>query len=171
MAEKFYIAALPRSRTAWLARLFTFGKSYCLHDASAHPDFQERMDRIGSEIVGDSDTGISVLCSYPRGKYLVVRRDPAECLRSMLAMETFPNIGKLDPRRVAVAMGRMLDGLKRIEETMPSMTVSFASLDDPATVRKAWDHLVGGVQPWSDEHWEEMRHQRVTVRPETYGVN
>lgn len=167
---RFYVTGLPRSRTAWLARLFSYGRSYCLHDAMVRPGWRDELDTLQFAAAGLSDSGLSLVDpSKLEGKVLVVRRDPAECLRSFLAMPPYPGIGKIEPRAAANILGVMLVGLDA-HEAAGARVVKYEDLDDADVVRSTWNWLIGDVQPWSETHYREMRHMRVLVRPDTYEV-
>jgi hypothetical protein len=169
--QRFFVTGLPRSRTAWLARLFSYGASYCLHDAMIYADWRERIDALPFAAQGLSDSGLALMPSVPAGRWLIVRRDPAECLRSFLAMPQYPGVGPIDPHVAAKLFGGMLAGLDALEAQADSRVVKYGDLDDEGVMRSTWNWLLGDVQPFSDTHWQEMRHMRVTVRPDTYEVN
>jgi hypothetical protein len=177
MASLFFITGLPRSRTAWLARFMSAGTVACIHDGimgcRSGQELVEKVSKLPGTSVGDSDSGLSLF--WPelvttRAKWLVVRRDPAESLRSFLAMEPYPGIGPIPPLAAAETIGRMSEGLDRIEDLFKPMVVKFEALDDEQTMRRIWHHLTDDFNTFPAWHWEEMRHMRVTIRPETYNV-
>jgi len=161
----FYITGLPRSRTAWLARVFTHGKVRCLHDPIGR--FGEKWQETAKALeAGVSDCGLSLICpELERGRWLIVRRDFYDAADSFLRMPRYPF--ETGPRDLDV-LRKMEAGLKEIERTQEHRTVSFDSLDDEHQMRGVWEFLVGDVEPWCPWHWDEMRHLRVTVKPETY---
>jgi hypothetical protein len=63
-----------------------------------------------------------------------------------------------------------VENLENLEKSVPCATIRYEDLDSEYHVREAWAYLVGEVQPWVPWHWEEMRHLRVTTRPETVNV-
>jgi hypothetical protein len=99
-----------------------------------------------------------------------VKRDPMESMQAFLSMEPYASVGPLDPRKVEELYPRMMQGIDSIEKSMPCKVIQFERLDSKEEIQSAWDFLIGRIQPWSDEHWEEMRHLRVVVRPDTYEV-
>ena len=105
-----------------------------------------------------------------RAKWLIVKRDPADALRSFMQMEEYPGLGKITPMNAANAFGRMMDHLAELEKSVPCFTIRYDDLDSEPHVREAFSYLVGDVQPWVPWHWEQMRHLRITTRPETVNV-
>jgi hypothetical protein len=166
----FYITGLPRSRTAWLARVFTLGRVRCLHDAAARFGVDRLPDVLASVggMAGVSDSGLALVRDkLPVGKWLVVRRDFQRAAESFLSMPRYRFETGDHPRSLA-PLYEIEHGLKEIERTEDCRTVAFDDLDDEQTVRAAWKFLIGDAEPWCAWHWDEMRHLRVTVRPETY---
>lgn len=168
--ENFYITGLPRSRTAWCSRLFSFGNVYCLHDACIRDGWRDELKSLPFAKTGVSDCGLSIMPELPEGKWLVIKRNPVDSLRSFLAMPEYPHIGPLDPLGSARAVLNCAAGLQRIEKERDALVVAYEDLDKRDAVRAAWDHLIGDVQPWSETHWNEMRHLRVQVVPSSYEV-
>lgn len=99
MKHKYFITGLPRSRTAWLSVVMTYGESWCFHDDIAIPDnakWQEgvdflltRMDRIAQHHIGYSSplllwSGMwqDVAKRCPDARWLVVNRDMEAAWRS-----------------------------------------------------------------------------------------
>jgi len=169
MADRFYITGLPRSRTAWLSRLFTFGDVACLHDASVRKEWWYELDEIDKSMVGNSDSGLLLNREgCENGRWLIVKRDPADSLRSFLAMPTYPTLGPIPPRAAAATFSKMVEEMEWLHNERRCMSIDFDDLDDKEAVKDAWGWLVGDVEPWCEWHWNEMRHLRIVVRPETY---
>lgn len=84
MTPPFFITGLPRSRTAWLANLFTWGDSFCYHDilgeCGSLSELDSKIGECSSRFVGVSDSSIllvwtHLLRRYPTAKWIIVKRD------------------------------------------------------------------------------------------------
>jgi len=85
-SSTFFVCGFPRSRTAWLANLFTLGNSICLHDELAN---HETIDGFANHLcslrtrydrVGVSDSALILFREpiekhFPGAKWLVILRD------------------------------------------------------------------------------------------------
>lgn len=91
-SRKFFILALPRSRTAWLANFLTYGPSFCFHEGlvgcQSISDLRRKMASIDSEVVGNSDCGNILLIDhivkeFPNAKFVVIHRDLQDVEKSL----------------------------------------------------------------------------------------
>lgn len=91
--KPFFIYALPRSGTAWLANYLTYGNTFCYHELLADrfsvDRMKEKLEGNGSEFVGNSDSANlfffnEISKTFPNAKSVVVTRDPEEVMRSMI---------------------------------------------------------------------------------------
>lgn len=91
MSAPFFITGLPRSRTAWLANLFTWGDSFCYHDALPDCESLGELDIMLGGLpyleIGLSDSSLlliwrALVRRYPTSKWVLIRRDKREALRS-----------------------------------------------------------------------------------------
>lgn len=80
----FFITGYPRSRTAWLATLFTWGNCFCFHDGLANIESLDELDEkfasVPGDIVGNSDPANLLFHSelrerYPEARWIVVERN------------------------------------------------------------------------------------------------
>lgn len=81
------IIGLPRSRTTWLANLFTTGNSICLHDPLLNHSFHELDTLYPGKYVGISDTslclaGYRALNEMPYRK-VIIHRELSDVRRSL----------------------------------------------------------------------------------------
>ncbi len=127
----FLIAALPRSRTAWLAHFLTTGKSYCFHEAMircAHPSHLFQFV-LPDKITGFSDTS---LCLFPDWMNnvdipkVIIRRSVEDVERSGRAAGLLP----VDTHRMSRNLDR-IDGL----------VINFEDIND--RLEEIWDHCLG----------------------------
>lgn len=87
MMQPFFIASLPRARTAWLANFFSFNGCYCFHEALARcediKDLYRMMKATKRWTVGNSDCANALLVPeisrmFPAARWIVVIRDRKE---------------------------------------------------------------------------------------------
>lgn len=89
--KTFFIVALPRSRTAWLANFLTYGDSFCFHDGIGYhgvEGLRSRMLTLPVKIAGSSDTCAmffidKILSVFPETKIIAVNRDVDEVSDSL----------------------------------------------------------------------------------------
>lgn len=92
MSRKFFVTGLPRSRTAWLANLLSYGdKSFCFHEAVRRAKDTQDMfglyESLPHELVGDSSCGLllnwkEVSEQHPGAKWVIIVREPQQVLES-----------------------------------------------------------------------------------------
>jgi hypothetical protein len=95
----FFITGFPRSKTAWFANYFTFGESFCFHEAIAQDLLlKEGVEhelihnfRIHSPDIKVGNSGCDnvyhqdeLLDSYPDAKWVIVERHELEVRSSMI---------------------------------------------------------------------------------------
>ncbi len=146
MNGRFFITGLPRSRTAWLANLFTVQNSQCVHEPSH--DFAT-LDDLGtwwesatpSARLGLSDHGMGwwleeIIEAY-QPRVLLIERPAAQAYAALRAMGM--------PDQVM----EYLRELQRRQNLMRShadvLCVPFHKLDDARTMERAWFHVLPGI--------------------------
>jgi hypothetical protein len=147
----FFITGLPRTRTAWLANLFTYGSSYCFHEpASRHGDYlgirTEIMERQG-EYIGVSDCSLpfyyqDLAETLPGQRLLIVERpieDVMESLDAWMAGTPYDE-GKL--LNILNVTKEKLEWMKHYYE---NKTVGFDELENFEVIREVWDYLTPGL--------------------------
>ena len=179
--QHFFITGLPRSRTAWLANFFTYGKSVCWHDASRR-DMNARgvidcfRDAGGAaDYVGDADSGLPFLglelARYlPEARWLIVRRDITQ------ARESFAKFFRERPYRGVpmerTALERIFDHcqekLQELAAGLPAgsyIECEFRDLDSNLVLEEAWRFLTPG-NPWSSLRCELLQGIEINVKPD-----
>ena len=91
---RYMIIGMPRSRTTWLANLFTTGDCICIHDPLDRYGLAELDSIMPGRYVGISDTslylaGPKLLNSYPCRK-VIIHRDKSDIEKS-LGMDVLEN--------------------------------------------------------------------------------
>lgn len=135
-SKNFYIAALPRSRTAWLSTMFCTKDSFCFHEAfSRFGEIPLRTERY----VGTSETCIDLI---PKdGRTLIVHRDITDCFNSALSSFEVPmGIDRDEYKKVLLDTLIMTNkGLDKIE----GLHVNFEDIDN--RIVEIWRYLIPGV--------------------------
>lgn len=78
----FFIASLPRSRSAWTANYLTYGNTFCLHDGLKDcPEGVHQLMSLVPEVkfVGDADPASclmqdKLISEYPQAKWIIIER-------------------------------------------------------------------------------------------------
>jgi hypothetical protein len=157
--KRFFVVAMPRSGTAWLANFLTWGNSFCYHEALYGCESMDRLDEIlrkpETDFCGTSDTASAYLISslyerYPDARYVFVVR-PRE--------EIYASLGKLN-------IGT--DGLDNLfmpfwwgmRNIQNSLIVHFEHLFSSTTMISIWEHI-GMTQPFPFALFELLRNLHV----------
>lgn len=149
MSQPFFITALPRSGTTFLANFLTYDGVLCLHEATCGcetmQDLWEKLHPPGYARVGTSD---SALCMYHRGVkrvfpdalWIGVDRDATEVMDSLCRSGQWPG---------GEAFSRMLD---QHQEALLGcqIRVKFKDLFLTETLRNLWQNI-------SDRPFDERR--------------
>lgn len=154
MTQRFLITGLPRSRTAWMAAFTSCGPAFCYHEPSAMMGEIEDLEDVyarpgGYQHVGASDHGlgfwITEILARFKPRTLVIMRDQQDVEQSMheLGMPATNFCELLTERLLAVRQHPLVQ------------YVPFEALDDMATMRKAWFHLLPGV-PFDEGRYREF---------------
>lgn len=90
MNAPFFITGLPRTRTSWLANLFSDGRSFCHHDLFGLVGSVAEFKRKLQPANGDSDSAAMLYYDalkklFPEARWLLVLREPQEAIDSLLA--------------------------------------------------------------------------------------
>lgn len=140
MKKPFIITGLPRSRTAWLANLFTTDRTICHHDCAF--SFEAIPDN--DKIVGFSGPQLclqftEVANYFPTAPWLVVIRDGNDSLASFK---------KLAEPEITVTDKWWADRVHLISQICARYQVEvirFDDLDNEREMRLAWAHLLPGI--------------------------
>jgi len=132
--KRFFIAALPRSRTAWLSQLFSTGEVSCLHDGlNTYPN-RVRLSQAmsgGKAFYGNADTGLmyTKFQEWFDAPTVIIRRDPREVIDSLFRV--FGEHPGLVP--LVLDMDEQLD---RVE----GLVIPFEEIND--RLPEIWSHCV-----------------------------
>ncbi|MDE2099791.1 MAG: hypothetical protein KGL39_21240 [Patescibacteria group bacterium] len=145
MSTPFFITGLPRTRSAWLANLFTTEHSLCFHDPQE--TVTELLARNEGMRVGVADSTLvfkahALLDRYPDAPWLFVDRKAEDCRRSLVKFT----------RETTRLMGRDIDAVFQAHAAASSvvkawrgtLVVPFRALD--ARMPEIWAHLLPGLE-------------------------
>lgn len=158
----FFIHALPRSRTTWLARALTDGPAVCLHDAlSLCWHVADLATLANAAILGNADTGSALwidalMRAFPDARHVVIRRDPDEVCHALAQLG-------LDPSPVA-AIDRALD---RVEAVADPLVIEFPEIDTRGA--EIWRRCIG--TPFDAARWNRLTHEHIETDLATLDVH
>ena len=137
----FVVLALPRSRTAWLARYLTYGDWQCGHEQLRYcRSFDDVRSWLAQPNTGTAETAAAPFWRLipPETRIVTVRRPPAEVLASLAALGlTF------DPADMATLLRRADAKLDQIEARWPGvLSVRYADLATEAGCAAVFEHCL-----------------------------
>jgi len=145
--NRFFITGYPRSRTAWLANLFTTGDVFCYHEAEVMcGGLENSIDMLcqkTGKIVGNSCSAILIRQDvykkhFPNARYLLVKRNPLEVrvgIERIFSRE-LTNI------QIDHVMDVILKQVTSFVENFGPMVVEYENLNDEAEIKRIWKHLL-----------------------------
>jgi hypothetical protein len=116
----FIVLALPRSRTAWLAKYLNYGDWTCGHEEIRHlRSMDDARSWLSQDCVGAAETSGAawwrLLLKYrPDARVLVVRRPVDECLESLMRLD-LRGIGIFDRDQVLKSLKSLDANLNQVE--------------------------------------------------------
>lgn len=175
--ERFIITGLPRSRTGWLANLFTYGSCFCLHDGvrfGTKLEFWDRLEALAKfrqwiRWIGNSDSGLPLSHQpgeFPGVKFIFVTRDRREAAESFATyFENNPYPEQLPYTRPAWmdVFNRAQERLEHFKAGVPSEwahSVDFDGLNSVAVVEGIWN-FIAPDEPFFKERFEQLDKLRV----------
>lgn len=159
----FFITGLPRSRTAWLANLFTTGNVFCFHEAPAFVDmkperFPELFKGRNCEYVGNSDSSVpfyakQIVEMFPDTKFVYIRGDIEKTV-------TECSIIFERPMRPAVELCQKL--LTEFADTYKPLKVDVDCLDKLNIAKMLWEYCVPTI-PFDEQRYIMLRDMDVKL--------
>ncbi len=136
----YFIAGLPRSRTAWLSVFMSQSGYYCYHDGfNGCKSMKEYRDKIKG--CGDSSTGLTIIDlnkEFPDSKVVVIEKNRDEIEK---CIEWCSRTYGVDAREQILEMNKKLSKIKglRIQQS-----------DIDKRLRDIWAHLT--TQNWNERY-------------------
>lgn len=168
---QFFITGFPRSRTAWLANLFTTGASLCAHEGFLEgEDVLVEWLKAGSNR-GNSDSSLGLhwarlMEEFPSARVAIIERKESDSFESLLSFF----------RRQGIAISRTLllhrydqlgAALEEVKRTPGALILPFEALNETEGVRALWVHCLPCV-PFDPERVQFL--QRLNVQQELFAV-
>ena len=172
MGRPFFITGLPRSRTAWLANLFTHGDSFCWHEGVPRwgglAGLQRAMRLRTERFVGTADPSL-LMCQdraramFPGATWILVARRPEHVALSLDAMEV-PALACNDNARAVV---RLDQEMERLAQRPDVHVFYYEELDELPLLLEMADLVTPG-QGIDVDRWEMLRGLQVQVYEPNY---
>lgn len=170
LTETFFIASLPRTRTAWLANLFTCGDSFCFHEvlkwAASPREMRRYFESTNKPYVGDSDSGLpffmdELMVEFPKSRLVVVERDPEVVIKSLTRV--FPETG-VDFREI---VEKTVAAITQMKAKYRVYTVPFENLSEQRVCRELWNYCLPKI-PFDETRWKMLDVLTVEIQPQKY---
>ncbi len=162
----FIVYATPRSRTAWLAKLLTYGSWHCYHE---HAVFLRDVPGVkaffNQRHIGSVETaaaaGWRILAHhFPQMRRVVIRRPLEAVVASCLAID-LNGVAKYDERRLWKTQAYMGRYLAEIAGQPGVLALDFADLDREDGCAAIFEHCLR--QPFNRTWWEYLRGQNIQM--------
>lgn len=150
----FFITGLPRSRTAWIANLFTYGPAYCFHEAPMFCEWDinkipEMFKHVNKPYVGNSDSSIPHFMDFhekifPDARYVLVTHDV-----KIAAKETDEIFGFDTKASLLQCQAALIEYAKRFNP----FVIAFNDLNKIESVRALWNYCI------PTEPFDELRYR------------
>lgn len=178
MKSPFFIACLPRSRSAWLATLLTTDTTFCLHEASLSclygGNFREIFSSVphGTKIAGDADPALGLFWEellevFPKSRVVFVLRNRTEAARSEYEAICEDGSAMFDGVTLNTVRDRvnsMQNGLDHLWHFLPleqKMCVGYEMLNTPLVIRDIWRFCLPGI-PFQEERYRLLDNLKIT---------
>jgi hypothetical protein len=160
----FVVYALPRSKTAWLAALLTYGDWTCHHQTAIRMrSISDVTEFFAQPNVGTAETGAvlgwRILQHHvPHLRRVVVRRPIESSIASMLRVD-LRGVAVYDETMMRRVMQREVKALADVSASPGTLTVDFADLDRCDACAAVFEHCL--PYPFDRQWWEALRHQNI----------
>jgi hypothetical protein len=163
--RNFFITGLPRSRTAWLANLFTTDRTICYHEPTEPwPQILgDRYDAIGASDSTLADRFDHFSAAFPEARWLLVDRDPGSALKSFL--EFTRTIPRPEEAGIAEYFRQQQKALDHMRDKTGVMPMPYDALKTSAGVCLAWNWLLPG-RPFDLMRWKILDGLNVQQDPQ-----
>lgn len=167
--EPFFITGLPRSRTAWLANLFSYENSFCFHEALREcteiKDIKKIFNGVDKQYVGDSDSGLpffidEVLDLFPESKLVLVNRGISEVIDSL--GKVFPNYPEIE--KIVIKTQNAINDM--VNKYKPFI-LDFEDLNDMGVCKLLWEYCIPGIV-FDERRWRMLDLMNVEVNISKY---
>ena len=145
----FYITGYPRSRTSWLANLFTHADSFCFHELSGYgKNYIQLRDILNRRIETYVGTADSALPHYfeeiNQGKnqfrLAIIERELSDIRKSF--QNTYEE--NFHEGEFLALMAGLKDKIDYMKIKYNPMVVQYDDLDNEKAIELLWNHLIPG---------------------------
>lgn len=152
----FFILGLPRSRSSWLANFFTYGNSFCYHEAlrecSSINQLKELLDSNEEKNVGNSDFVLlnyidDIFEIFPKPKILLVERNPHEVVESLLNFQLTDDY-EMTEKWIDILYKKM----NYIKNNYLVKTVKNYDIEDIEKTKEIWNYLLP-EEKFNEKRW------------------
>lgn len=148
MREKFFVLAVPRSRTHWLSHFLTTPTCQVAHeDCYKYSSIDEMLQNMPDGIV---DTALIIAWKELKGKIVIIDRDIEDCIKSgLIRCSQFDGH---DPEKTK----RTFYGLRKIleEAMLVHPVVKFEDLSNEEVCKSLFEYLT--EEEFDAERWRAM---------------
>jgi hypothetical protein len=160
----FLVLALPRSRTAWVAELLTYGGWSCYHQQAVRMrSLDDCVAFLRQPRIGSAETSIALgwrllLHRLPDLRIVTIRRPIEDCVRSMMAVD-LRGAAVYDECLMRRTMAREARALDEIEQLPGVLRVEFADLGREDACAAVFEHCL--PFPFDRAWWLELRDRNI----------
>lgn len=143
----FFITGPPRSRTSWLANLFTTDTTLCYHEP-VKPIEELQLMNPGRRIGSADNTLVFHFAKlreqWPEAPWLVIERNPDEA-RHEFQRFVRPHV-RLEEDTVKKFFTVHTELVRNVQVFPNVLTIAFENLNREEFVRQAWEHLLPDLE-------------------------
>jgi len=159
----FFITGFPRTRTAWLANFFTYGNSFCFHEAIKQcnniTDLKDLFVSTGKQYVGNSDSVIPFFAKrvnelFPQAKWVIIERDEQDVIKSL--DRVLPGSEKQN----VLNIGKPL--LTWVKKTCNPLMINFSELSTQRECKRIWEYCLPTI-PFDEMRWKMLDKLRIEL--------
>jgi len=152
----FFILGLPRTRTSWLANLFTYTNSFCYHEAlkfcTSISELKKLLDNHEEHNVGNSDCSIikyyhEISLAFPNAKYVLIQRKPSEVVESLIDFQLMDDYQKTEEW-----VDKLQNQIKIIKEHSNILSINYKDLNELEVCREIWNYILPDID-FNEKRW------------------
>mgnify|MGYP000674029339 CR=1 FL=1 len=152
----YLIFVPPRSKSSWISNFFTYGRSYCYHEAlTMCATIKQFADmKKGNCVTGNADSSMFIFPRQPNAKIIVVRRDKNEVeddLREMFDKQVAFHTAK-----------NCEDGAQWLLEKPNVIEIDFEKIKEEESCERMWEHCIDS-EPFDRERWKMLSNFKIQV--------
>lgn len=176
----FFITGLPRSRTSWLANLFTSERSFCFHEKLAEGlKAQVLIEAIDLQLtrgyshVGAAETAIvpfvpEIIAAFPAARWVRINRSVAEACYSFRKYfgdePAFRDGPALTAAAAQPAFADMAAYQLGLSQSVETYDVEFDQLEEEEVVQRLWEFCAPSL-PWQSDRYQLLNNLSVQMIP------